>query len=305
MRLAIALATRNRPALLLDTLARTIPNISLPETKLTVMVDSDDAATIEALNTLNAISVVVNVKDREDTVAGKYNRILSEPADAYMVMVDHSPHLTHGFDKKILDAAALFPDGIGVIYNRLANASFPGLNVVTAKLAKQMGYIFPEYFPYWFIDHWLDDIARIIDRIAFADVAVDCSKKPMTQEMREPAWWATFFDAGYMFRREIAHNIVRLGEFQEQHWRKRILVSHHPLIEYRSKWINDSVRANSQVYSAASNLSLKDDRYQRIRAKAVEMIPRLLDDYGMDQTEASAYRNYLLPPTNIVNIKRA
>ena len=42
----------------------------------------------------------------------------------YMIGGDDDPVVTKGYDSKILDAAQLFPDGIGMVYGHMANASF-------------------------------------------------------------------------------------------------------------------------------------------------------------------------------------
>jgi hypothetical protein len=305
MSLAITLATRNRPGLLLETLAKTIPNIANADTVIHLMVDTDDALTIEALRPLPAAlgpRINIDVRDREDTVAEKFNRVLEQQADVYLAMVDHTPHMTPGFDQKILEAAGLFPDGIGVVYNYLANASFPGVNALTRKMTDMLGYFYPPYFPYWFVDHWIDDLARLIGRISFADVITDSSKKQTTQEMREPAWWATFFDAGYMMRRQQAHNIVCATEFQEPHWRKLMLTAHAPLIEARSKWVNDSVRAQAFAYAQIAHQNKQDDRYRRIKAKAIAMLPGMLG--LMPAAEGMAYYEKLMPLNTVIGLKR-
>jgi hypothetical protein len=92
--------------------------------------------------------VKVSIKPREDTIAEKWNRVLlEEPADLYMPMSDYCPHITPGFDLRIVEAAGLFEDGIGVVYNHMANLSFPGLNVLTAGLVEKLGYRLPALFP--------------------------------------------------------------------------------------------------------------------------------------------------------------
>jgi hypothetical protein len=313
--LAIALATRGRPMLLLDTVARTLPNIVLPSTVLHLMLDEDDAPTRSAVDTARigwSDRVVVNVAPREDTVAEKFNRVLSDPADIYTAMVDHTAHVTRGFDQKIVEAAELFPDGIGLVVNHLANASFTGAYAPTRGMVEKMGYLFPPYFPYWFIDHWLDDVARLIGRMVVADVVTDSSRKPMTQEMREPDWWATFYDAAYLMRRQQALDIINSHDFYEPHWRK-ILLERHPTLwpngpntlDFRSRHINDTVRSSAAEFARAANLSLNDQRYQRVKARAVSMVPHLLDDYGMRRDEADAFRKRLCPPTNVINLKQA
>lgn len=311
MRMAITLATRGRPQQLLSTISRSMAHWTDKGTVLWVMADHDDEPTVDAIN--SAIKgqfgehVRLSVKQREDTIAEKWNRIieLDPDADVYFTAADDDPYLTPGYDTLALEAAKRLPDGIGMVYGHNANASFSSVVAPTAGLARKMGYVFPPYFPYWFVDHWTDDIARIIGRISFADIRTDQSNAGKTQELREPAWWATFFDCAYLHRRAQAHAIIRAEDFASPPWLKELLLAHHPTIEFRSRWINDHVRANARQLEGWSAQTLKEERYQRIRQKAVAMVPHLLDDYNMPEREREAFRAYLLPPTTIRNLKVA
>jgi hypothetical protein len=305
-KLVISLATRGRPQQVVDTIQKSTANLVLPNTVLMVQVDEDDSATVTALSMADLDSrVKVNVKPREDTIAAKWNRALAEPADLYLVAADDDPYVTPGYDGRLLEAAQLFPEGIGMVYGHMANASFSGVVAPTRGLTEKLGHIFPELFPYWFVDHWTDDLARLIGRLAFADVRTDQSRAGKTQELREPAWWATFFDAAYLMRRSIARGIIEDSSFKEPYWRKLASRGHFPLIEFRSKWINDQVRAQSKQLEGWSGLKLADPRYQRVKDAAIAMIPRLLEDYGMDPGEAQMYRRALSPPTTVVGLQRA
>jgi hypothetical protein len=278
MTLSILLTTRNRPELLRWTVETTAPNIREPDTRLIIAVDEDDTPETKAtaLELQDYGCVEVSIMPREDTLGAKVNRVLTiAPADVYLHMADYRPHLTPGFDTKILEAASLFPDNIGVVYSHMANLSFPEISAVTSGLVKHMGYLYPPYFPYWFVDHWLDDIARLIGRIAVADVETDGTRRPGTGDRRDVAWWATFFDAGVLHRRQMAHAIINSDEFQEPEWRKQILRTHHPLIEERSKMINDSARTTRWQFSPEA----VDERYRRAKSAAQallrEWIPEL------------------------------
>lgn len=308
-KLVISLATRGRPQQLIDTIKRSVANRVLPETRMIVMVDDDDQPTIDALAGFFRVTderIMCSVKPREDTIAAKWNRAPHlMNADLYLVAADDDPYITPGYDAKLIEAAERFPDGIGMVYGRMANASFSGVVAPTRNLVDKLGHIFPEYFPYWFVDHWTDDIARMIGRVSFADVQTDQKNAGKTQEMREPGWWATFFDAGYLMRRKIAHDIIRSDDFQTPQWHKEILLRHHPLIEYRSRWVNDHVRAVSQQLEAQSGLSNLDARYQRVKQRAIAMVPHLLNDYGMDAPEAAKFRAALTPPTSVTGLQRA
>lgn len=304
-KLVISLATRNRPKQVVDTINRTLPHIALPNTVLMVQVDDDDQNTIDALKCSDP-RVQINIKSREDTNAEKWERALVEPADVYLIAADEHPHITPGFDAKILEAAARFPDGIGWVYGHCANASFPAVMGVTAKFVENIGFIFPKYFPYWFVDHWTDDVARMVGRISYADVWTDqTGAGGKTQELREPGWWATFFDAAYLMRRKQAHDIINSSDFQSPDWLKEILLRHHPMIEYRTRWINDSVRQMSRQLEGMHKYDLREPRYLRKKAEALAILPSFLNDYGMDEQERKMFSVALEQPTNIVNLKQS
>lgn len=312
MRLCISLATRGRPEQVIDTISRSTANLVLPNTVLMVQVDADDHATVEALAAARLDArVVATVAVREETIAAKWNRALQEPADLYLIAADDDPYITPGYDAKLIEAAARFPDGIGMVYGHMANLSFSGVLAPTAKFAEKLGHIVPEHFPYWFCDHWIDDICRHIGRVSFADVRTDQSNVGKTQELREPGWWGTWFDAAYLYRREIAHRIISDPEFATPQWQKDILLSLPPSVagaridNWSRYCVNEGLRQNNRQYEQYSALAAKDARYQRVKQKAIDMIPHLLDNYGMSPQEASNFRNALIPLTEVIALKRA
>jgi hypothetical protein len=269
-----------------------------------VQLDADDPTLDEAKAKLNDLPcvldnrVLLNVQERETTIAAKWNRALDVPGDVYLVAADDDPYCSPGYDTKIIEAAKRFPDGIGMVYGHLANLSFSGAVAPTSKFCELMGgKIFPEYFPYWFVDHWTDDVARIIGRLSFAAVKTDQSRPGVTQEMREPGWWATWFDAAYLMRRKQAHDIINSPDFVDESWHKQLLLTHHPLIEVRSRMINQNVRQqNAQLSQWAGNLK-PDERYNRIKQRAIDMVPSLLNDYGMPAQEQDMFARALLGKT--------
>lgn len=290
MKLAINLATRGRRTLLTNTVMQTLANISRRDTVFMVSADADDQPTIEALRALlgmagDRVELLVSIEPREDTVGAKWNRVLKAvpDADVYMPMCDDGPVITPGFDDKVLAAASRWPDGIGVVFNHLENLSFTGIQAVTNEFAALMGYIYPEHFPYWFVDHWLSDIAELIDRIAFADVRLDCStNRPPTMEMREPAFWATFYDACHLKRRALAKRIIT-GHLFDTAWHKEILLERYPLVEGYSKMINDGVRGMRGEGPTA------DERYLRLKAAAIAMLKtELLPELQADERRRAA-----------------
>ncbi len=294
MRLTCVLATRGRPDLLRATLEETFAHVAKVDTRILVAADADDDATVQMLLGSESAfpGLVVSIRHREDDIGSKYNRALTEaPADVYMHMVDYAPAVSPGFDRKVLAAAALWPDNIGLVCTHLANASFPAAQCITAGLAAQLGYIFPPYFPYWFIDHWMDDIARLIGRIGFADVHVDCSRRPGTQNMCEPAFWGTFFDVLAPLRRRIAAGIIASDAYQAIPLEnaREIARSSYPLVEYRSKWVNDHVRQiAAQTPEQALSGGEPDERYGRLKGRALAMLKTAIAELEAEASTAAA-----------------
>ena len=304
MKLVISLATRGRPDRVIDTVKRSVVNWTDPNTELQIQVDEDDIRTIDCLKDTSSIETIlplagqritVNIKPREDTIADKWNRAVTTPADVYLVAADDDPYITQGYDSLIIQAARRFPDEIGMVYGHLANMSFSGAVAPTRRFVELMGgVIFPPIFPYWFVDHWTDDVAKIIGRISFANIMTDQSKPGVTQEMREPGWWATFFDCAYLFRRQQAHKIIENDDFICSQWQKELLKANHPLIEVRSRMINHNVRSESLKLTQWSGNLQHDERYMRVKNRAIAMIPRFLEDYGMPEAEQRMFAIALL-----------
>jgi len=274
MSLSISLASRMGMHLLPTTIKTTLANIERADTRLVVCLDEDDKDSRDYLDYgfLSDDRVIVSIEPQEDSLGEKYNRVLRiAPADVYLVMVDYAPFTTPGFDAKILRAAEIFPDDIGIIYNHLANLSFPEINAVTHRLAELMGGIYPPWFPYWFVDHWLDDIGRMIGRIVAVDVEIDAWRRPGTRFMREPAFWATLYDALGVERREIANRIM--DAMWGSSFQKDMLRAGWPLIEERAFILNEQVR---QKYGNVMRTPI-DDRYARIKERAIVKMHELLD----------------------------
>jgi hypothetical protein len=269
MKLSIALATRRRPGILVRTVNQTLSNITNPDTRLVILADDDDDGTISVQAQLTDPRIIWSIAPRPDSVGEKYNRVIKVcPADVYMVHVDYAPQVTKGFDERVIEAATVYPDGYAIILGHLANLSFSSINAVTAKMAETLGGIYPEYFPYWFVDHWLEDIARRIGRQVFVDALVDCSRKQVTIGKAEPYFWGCLFDWLHLERRQIAERIINSVDFDETPARKRALMRNQTLVDEWGFVINSGLR------DEPAGDPPEEERYTRIRKQAEEIIAR-------------------------------
>jgi len=61
--------------------------------------------------------------------------------------------------------------------------------------------------------------------------------------------------------------------------------------------LNQSVRNESKRLAGWSGNLAVDDRYMRVKQRAVELVPRLLSDYGMPDVERDMFARALLGKT--------
>ncbi len=290
MRLTVNIATRSRPELLRTTLEHSLPNMSREDTVMMVSVDEDDQATIDSLKALPTdMRLHISIKPREDTRGEKYDRMLTEhPADVYLMGVDCAPFLSPDWDQDILDAAAMFPDGIGCVYTSMANASFPGILAPTAKLVDMIGYSYSHDYPFWFIDHELDDICRMIGRFVFAeDVAYEhqALRPANTMRMRDVAFWAGYFDAMEYERENKARAIIGSPDFDCPEWYREVLCRQFPVVQARSRFVNHGVRQQAEQLEESrgdKGPATDDPGYMRVKRRAIAKL--------VNNTTSAAYR---------------
>lgn len=272
MTLTMVIATRGRPHLLRETVARTLPNMSRSDSTLMVCVDDDDVQTVRMLGVMPRDDrLILSVKPREDSRGEKYDRALKEaPADVYLPAVDYAPIITEGFDQMLLDAASIWPDRIGVVYTPMVDEIIPGLQAMTAKFVQKVGRIYNDEYPFWFIDHEVCDLACMIGRVTFADIEVDVSKRPgKTTRMRDLDFWTVYYDAMTLERRVKARAIIDDPEFEGPDWLKDQLRAWFPLTEMRSYRRNHEVRQNAVLYEGArGSQDAPDAGYIRAKTKA-------------------------------------
>jgi hypothetical protein len=253
LKLTFNIGARARPEKLLKTVEASLATAVRPDTTFLICLDDDDESMRPILDRFpKDPRILISVKPREDSRGEKYDRCFTEaPADVYLLGVDHSQLLTKGWDQIILDAAALFPDGIGVINGPMNNMSFPKLQAITHKLATMIGHTYNWDYPFWFIDHELDDIARMIGRYVFVDIEIDTTTLRAgnrTQRMRDLKFWTSYFYTFNTYRRELANRIINSPEFIAPDWEKKMLSTWHHPVEARSNFINQ------EVYNDAENL---------------------------------------------------
>jgi hypothetical protein len=280
MSVTLIIATRHRPLELKRTLEETLPNAARVDSVVLICADEDDQETRAILPDLpKDPRLRVSVRPREDSRGEKYDRALTEaPADVYLVGHDCASITSPGWDDKVMEGFHLLPDGIGVINGPMSNASFPGLHGPTAKLVAKLGYIYNHEYPFWFVDHELDDIARIIGRGAFVECTYEnrVRRPGKTLRLRHLEFWTRYFDCMTGERRQKAFAILDGGDFCAPPWLKAILKSQAQMVEARSFQINHSVRQSAKAIEAARGEEGEPDAgYLRLLRAAEDKLVRL------------------------------
>jgi hypothetical protein len=288
MSITLAIGTRGRFDNLKRTVSETLANVTRDDTRIVVLADLDDAPTIDRLEELpESENLIVCVRPREDSRGEKCDRVLTvAPADVYIVGHDCASLMTPGWDQLFQDGFELLPDGIGVINAVMANASFPGIQGPTAKWVEKLGHIYNHEYPFWFIDHELDDLARMTGRTMFVDVEYEHqARRPgKTLRLRHLEFWTRYFDCMTWERRKKAWDIIDGNDFIAPWWQKKILKSQHVMVEARSLNINHHVRQNAgAIEQQRGEEGEPDDGYMRLLRAAEDK----LIDLGFAQRVAA------------------
>lgn len=196
MTVAVCIASRGRPEELRATVCRQAV-AAVGSVSFHTALDDDDPSNYESGSRA----------PREDSLGAKYNRALSQAlcvpgASVFVLGVDDAALVSPGWDRRLLDAAAQFKDGVGVIYwgERRGPFCLPDGIAVTRGWIEKVGYFCPEHFPFWWHDTWIDELARMTGRFVWADVKWEKHGASevgghKTTRMRDVSWWARFFDA--------------------------------------------------------------------------------------------------------------
>lgn len=275
MKVAVCIASRGRPELLGRAVSEILEKAELPETEIIVALDDDDNADYGGDWRENP-KIKISIAPREDSLGAKYNRAKElSCADVYVMWSDDVTIITPGWDRNLISAAELFPDGMGVIYfGKIPGTLQPGI-AVTAKFIERMGFFCTPYFPFWWHDTWIDEVARLSGRIVTApvDIAPLQDLPGKSRGVRDIAFWGQFFDALRPQRVEVARKIITDGQdppFRKVQLAELIAPMSKMLLERNSKCSNpESAKELEKFWSFDAPA---DERYLRIKARAEAML---------------------------------
>lgn len=182
-----------------------------------IYVDDDDAATLALarsgeIEALAGYPLRWTVGPRPRLLSDAWNRLWreSDPQSLLIGICDDLEFRTPGWDEVLRRHLAPFTDGLAVGY--IPDPQYPNSLILpcgTGRIFSEMGYFTAPYFPYWFADAWLDEIALMIERRVTIPIALD-HEKGKTHGMRNLPFWWEFYHRTRIERQEVAEKLRRL-----------------------------------------------------------------------------------------------
>lgn len=277
MTVTVCIASRGRPHELSRAIGSALASAEYTSTSFAVALDDDDPS--EYTSGFRA--------PRENSLGDKYNRAVSyapEDTKLYVLGVDDCYLSTPGWDKVLLDAAAKFQDGIGVVYfGGKSGESFqlPDGMAVTKGWLDQVGFFCPSLFPFWWHDTWIDELARMTGRYVWANVEwnkfghTEKTGAHKTTRMREVSWWARFFDSTRQLRVDKALEVIGGLDYPEWHRAqlKQEMQATANMLWRRNGILRDRGHEFEKNYGAET--APPDAGYQQIKTEAYAMLAQM------------------------------
>lgn len=215
--ISVLVATRGRPVFLGRLLRSLEERVSCPaKVDIAIYVDEDDAATLEFSQAHEAVlSTYFHVGPRTPTMGEMIHQLQRQRplSDIYVTTVDDTLFLTPAWDDSIREAYASVPDGIAMAYVDDLTGDSGSVSLVTLSRAwiEASGVMFTEFFPFWFDDTWLDQVALMVGRkLPLPVVAATQSQglQNRTSRMRNLAFWDRFFYHTLEDREQAARRLI-------------------------------------------------------------------------------------------------
>lgn len=200
--ITVLVATRARPTFLFRLLRSLEERVGRSEkVDIAVYVDEDDTATLDFSQSHQAVlPTCFHVGPRTSTMGEMIHQLqrLRPESDIYVTTVDDTLFLTPAWDEAIRQAYASVPDGIALAYVDDLNGDAGSVSLVTLSRAwiEASGAMFTEFFPFWFDDSWLDQIAMMVGRklpLPVEAVTQSQGQQNRTSRMRNLAFWDRFY----------------------------------------------------------------------------------------------------------------
>lgn len=213
MAVGICLPSRGRGRRLLEVLWELDRRVVRPDTVVCVGLDADDEG-IPELPDLR-MNVIWSIEGREDSLGEKYNRCARLLDGLHLLLwCDDLVVDVDGFDEVVERDAGRWGDGLGFMgYGEQPWGDSPMTVGMTAGMFKELGYFMPPYFPAWYHEVWIDELAKLMGRYHRSNefTAVEKWGRGNSIGLRDVPYWGRFF-----FNTRL-HRIKEAGRFLEKH----------------------------------------------------------------------------------------
>ncbi|MBF0227302.1 MAG: hypothetical protein HQK76_17795, partial [Desulfobacterales bacterium] len=139
-----------------------------------------------------------------ERLPGRSGQILNElwkkcktNAGIYMGISDDYIFIKKHWDELVRQAFNSYPDRILLAYpeDPTAGGEQVTFAIMSAEWLNIVGRFVPEYFPFWFGDTWIDQVAKLIQRKVKLDMRMEPQGgKGKTQGMKNLVFWQNFFN---------------------------------------------------------------------------------------------------------------
>jgi hypothetical protein len=216
----IFMLTRGRPEKVVVAI-RSLDRLANKKNKieLWIYIDNDDIPTLNLMNSdwCKGISIGINwhIGSRPITHGAAFTELwnVSSNAAMYMGFSDDYVVQTSNWDVAVRETFLNVPNdriAIGYLSDPLMPKGGVTFMVETAEWINQVGYFVVPYFPYWFGDIWLQQIAEMVERKYAIPVNVWPleGEKGKTLRLWDLPFWTYFFNILLAERVETAIKII-------------------------------------------------------------------------------------------------
>ena len=206
--ISVLIPSRGRP----DKLSRCLKSLGVHD-NVEILVGTDDDDTSDYLPAVNGYGRIYTAP-RSETLGICINKLAAKATGTLLFCLgDDYVINAPDWPDRIVCAAAKMPNGIGILYPRDPYMTrFATLPIISRRTYESLGYYMAPYFPFWFIDTWLDEIAEFLG--AKIEIDLDATLpdgKGLTHGLTDLYFWADFFEALRPLRVHDAINLARLA----------------------------------------------------------------------------------------------
>ena len=222
---SLLLPTRGRVPLvqrLFDSVVAT--TTKLRRLEVVLYVDEDDP---ESRKISRHELSIVKIVGRRDETMGNMNRACYEASHGRYVMLinDDAVFRTTGWDTRVLEAAARFPDGISLIYgNDLDQGeAVPTFPIVSRAACELIGELCPRGYRNLHIESHLLDIFKRLARLGYYRI---CYLEDVIFEHMHHVVGKAVVDSIYIKKNQRADDLLFIALDDERAFKARLLVQH-------------------------------------------------------------------------------